>query len=210
MRPFLALICSLTLASATGGAQEENKSNKPAPKKKQAQTAQRAATPGSGSPYITLRSRDGTLIAKPTPSPRNLATHAKPLKPMRLQHHHDERISGLREVGTSTKSGKPTPAAGTAAGAGKGEIILPPDTSGKTPEERLNHYINTSRQPIETLFPSDSLRHSLTRAPKSTKGKSDATGASVAGSPAMAEQPQGRPASGEKKGEKVSPTPGPQ
>jgi hypothetical protein len=49
MRIFLVLICSLALACAAGGAQEENKSKKPAPKTKQAQSAQHAAAPGGGS-----------------------------------------------------------------------------------------------------------------------------------------------------------------
>ncbi|MEX5215457.1 MAG: neuraminidase-like domain-containing protein [Nitrospiraceae bacterium] len=44
-----------------------------------------------------------------------------------------------------------------------GDITLPPDTPGQTPEERLNHYITTLREPIEALFPSDSLRHALAR-----------------------------------------------
>jgi len=48
MRIFLVLICSLAFAFAVGGAQEENKSKKPTPKKKQAQSAQHAAAPGGG------------------------------------------------------------------------------------------------------------------------------------------------------------------
>lgn len=53
MRTFLVLICSLALACAAYGAQEEDKSKKPAPKKKQAQTVQQGATsvghqPGGG------------------------------------------------------------------------------------------------------------------------------------------------------------------
>src|SRR6266496_4188694 len=47
MRTFLVLICSLALAFAAGGAQEENKSKKPA-KKKQTQSAQHAAAPSGG------------------------------------------------------------------------------------------------------------------------------------------------------------------
>src|SRR5205814_4777846 len=47
MRTFLVLICSLALAFAAGGAQEENKSKKPA-KKKQTQSAQHAAAPSAG------------------------------------------------------------------------------------------------------------------------------------------------------------------
>lgn len=43
-------------------------------------------------------------------------------------------------------------------------IRLPDELSGQTPEERLNHYINNLREPIEALYPSDSLRHALRRA----------------------------------------------
>src|SRR5437016_3930634 len=49
MRIFLVLICSLALACVAGGAQEKKKENKPAPKKKQAQTVQQAG-PRGGSP----------------------------------------------------------------------------------------------------------------------------------------------------------------
>src|SRR5260370_34429920 len=48
MRIFLVLICSLALACVAGGAQEEKKENKPAPKKKQAQTVQHAGPRGGG------------------------------------------------------------------------------------------------------------------------------------------------------------------
>ena len=48
MRIFLVLICSVALARAAGGAQEENKSKKQAPKKNQAQSTQHAAAPGGG------------------------------------------------------------------------------------------------------------------------------------------------------------------
>jgi peptidoglycan hydrolase-like protein with peptidoglycan-binding domain len=53
------------------------------------------------------------------------------------------------------------------ANRGTDEIILPPDTPGQNPEERLNNYITALREPIEALFPSDSLRHAITRAPSS-------------------------------------------
>ncbi len=59
MRIFLVLICSLAFAFAVGGAQEENKSKKPAPKKKQAQSAQHAAVP-SGGPQKTKGSQQVT------------------------------------------------------------------------------------------------------------------------------------------------------
>jgi Putative peptidoglycan binding domain len=48
MRMFLVLICSLALACVAGGAQEEKKENKPAAKKKQAQTVQHAGPRGGG------------------------------------------------------------------------------------------------------------------------------------------------------------------
>ena len=48
MRIFLVLICSLALACVAGGAQEEKKENKPAPKKKQAQAVQPAGPRGGG------------------------------------------------------------------------------------------------------------------------------------------------------------------
>ena len=48
MRIFLVLICSLALACVAGGAQEEKKENKPAPKKKQAQTVQPGGSHGGG------------------------------------------------------------------------------------------------------------------------------------------------------------------
>lgn len=51
--------------------------------------------------------------------------------------------------------------------AGDEEIMLPTDTPGQNPEERLNNYISGLREPIEALFPSDSLRHALTRTPNS-------------------------------------------
>ena len=58
MRIFLVLICSLALAFAAGGAQEENKSKKPA-KKKQTQSAQHTAAP-SGGPQKTKGSQQVT------------------------------------------------------------------------------------------------------------------------------------------------------
>ena len=48
MRIFLVLICGLALACVAGGAQEEKKENKPAPKKKQAQAVQPAGPRGGG------------------------------------------------------------------------------------------------------------------------------------------------------------------
>ncbi len=61
MRTFLVLICSLALACAAGGAQEKNKSKKPAPKKSQAQSTQHAAAPGGG-PQKTKGSQHGTKM----------------------------------------------------------------------------------------------------------------------------------------------------
>jgi len=61
MRTFLALICTLALACAAGGAQEKNKSKKAAPKKSQTQSTQHAAAPGGG-PQKTKGSQHGTKI----------------------------------------------------------------------------------------------------------------------------------------------------
>ena len=49
--------------------------------------------------------------------------------------------------------------------ADSAEFELPDDLPEGTPEERLEHFITTLREPIETLFPSDSLRHALHKAP---------------------------------------------
>src|SRR4030095_6864986 len=46
MKTFVVVICSLALASVAGGAQEENKSTRAAPKKKQTQLSQHTAAPG--------------------------------------------------------------------------------------------------------------------------------------------------------------------
>ena len=48
MRTFLVFICSLALACAAGGAQDENKSKKQGPKKNQVQSTQRADAQGGG------------------------------------------------------------------------------------------------------------------------------------------------------------------
>jgi len=61
MKTFLVLICAVALACAAGGAQEKNKSKKPAPKKSQAQSTQHAAAPGGG-PQKTKGSQHGTKI----------------------------------------------------------------------------------------------------------------------------------------------------
>jgi hypothetical protein len=123
MRAFLLLICTLALGCLAAG--QVTSTGGGGSKQRQTQMAHRAATPRSGSPYVTLRSPNGMSVAKPTP------------------------------------------AAGGAVGAGRGQIKLPPDRSGKTPEDRLNHYITTLRQPNEPLYPSDSLRHALKPAPQS-------------------------------------------
>ena len=61
MKTFLVLICTVALACAAGGAQEKNKSKKPAPKKSQAQSTQHAAAPGGG-PQKTKGSQHGTKM----------------------------------------------------------------------------------------------------------------------------------------------------
>src|SRR4029453_10523028 len=116
MRTFLVLICSLALACAAGGEQEENKSKKPAPKKEEPQgtildpqlkSAQGvvAATP---SPHGFIGRNDGRVqqSGKPlsTPSPRNLTTNAK--APQQATAHHVSGSYSAR-VG-STALDKPT------------------------------------------------------------------------------------------------------
>src|SRR5882724_1973454 len=61
MKTFLVLICTVALACAAGGAQEKNKSKKPAQKKSQAQSTQHATAPGGG-PQKTKGSQHGTKI----------------------------------------------------------------------------------------------------------------------------------------------------
>jgi hypothetical protein len=67
MRIFLVLICSLALACVAGGAQDEKKENKPAPKKKQAQTVQHAGPrgggPGGGGPQFQKAKPSGHVAA---------------------------------------------------------------------------------------------------------------------------------------------------
>ncbi len=74
MRIFLVLICSLALACVAGGAQEEKKQNKPAPKKKQAQTVQRAGPRGGGP------GGGGPQFQKAKPSEHVAAPHARPAR----------------------------------------------------------------------------------------------------------------------------------
>jgi hypothetical protein len=61
MKTFLVLICTVALACAAGGAQEKNKSKKPAHKKSQAQSTQHATAPGGG-PQKTKGPQHGTKI----------------------------------------------------------------------------------------------------------------------------------------------------
>ena len=63
MRTFLALICSLALTCAAGGAQEENKSKKPAAKAEQAQSTQHATGPAAHHVAISFGD-DRTIEAK--------------------------------------------------------------------------------------------------------------------------------------------------
>jgi len=79
MRIFLVLICSLALACAAGGAQKEDKSKKPAPKKKQAQSAQHAAAPSGGpqktkSPQQVTTAGAGTQKTKKAKGPQQVTT----------------------------------------------------------------------------------------------------------------------------------------
>jgi hypothetical protein len=77
MRIFLVLICSLALACVAGGAQEEKKENKPAPKKKQAQTVQHAephgGSPGGGGPQFQKAKTSGH-VAAPQGHPAHVST----------------------------------------------------------------------------------------------------------------------------------------
>jgi hypothetical protein len=113
----------------------------------------------------------------------------------------------------------------------KASLSLPPRDPGQNPEERVNHYISTSREPIEALFPSDSLR--TTQIPAKSEKPAGASKPTKAGNatakPAAnaqinatqarelaileqrgAPQVPGKLGGGKKKGEKVSPTPRPQ
>jgi len=79
MRIFLVLICSLALACAAGGAQKEDKSKKPAPKKKQAQSAQHAAAPSGGpqktkGPQQVTTAGAGTQKTKKAKGPQQVTT----------------------------------------------------------------------------------------------------------------------------------------
>jgi hypothetical protein len=77
MRIFLVLICSLALACVAGGAQEEKKENKPAPKKKQAQTGQpggpRGGGPGGAGPQFQKAKPSGH-VAAPQGRPAHVST----------------------------------------------------------------------------------------------------------------------------------------
>jgi hypothetical protein len=77
MRIFLVLICSLALTCVAGGAQEEKKENKPAPKKKQAQTVQhagpRGGSPGGGGPQFQKAKTSGH-VAAPQGRPAHVST----------------------------------------------------------------------------------------------------------------------------------------
>ena len=54
--------------------------------------------------------------------------------------------------------------------AGDNGIALPESIPGRTPEERLDNYITSLREPLEALFPSDSLRHALMGATDADSG----------------------------------------
>jgi Putative peptidoglycan binding domain len=77
MRIFLVLICSLALACVAGGAQEEKKENKPAPKKKQAQTGQpggpHGGGPGGAGPQFQ-KAKPAGHVAAPQGRPAHVST----------------------------------------------------------------------------------------------------------------------------------------
>ena len=77
MRIFLVLICGLALACVAGGAQEEKKENKPAPKKKQAQTVQPGGShgggPGGAGPQFQ-KAKPSKHVAAPQGHPAHVST----------------------------------------------------------------------------------------------------------------------------------------
>jgi hypothetical protein len=111
MRIFLVLICSLALACVAGGAQKEQKENKPAPKKKQAQTVQPAGPRGGG------QGGAGPQFQKTKPSQHVAAPRGHPAGV------GPQKAKGPAQVST---------AGGQSAGAGAGK------TKGKKGTQQVN------------------------------------------------------------------------
>jgi len=117
MRIFLVLICSLALACAAGGAQKEDKSKKPAPKKKQAQSAQHAAAPSGGpqktkGPQQVTTAGAGTQKTKKAKGPQQVTTAggrpagAGTQKTKKAKGPQQVTTAGGRPVGAGTQKTK--------------------------------------------------------------------------------------------------------
>jgi hypothetical protein len=201
MRTFLVLICSLALACAASGGQEENKSKKPPPKKKRTQSSQHAVTAG-GEPHEKVDPRQLMRQAQDDPSAKTK---------QKMKGSQSQQAAGGHYIGKPTtmvgtfipKMGKPTTVSKT---TGK-----PAANAGGTNYPGRN-------------FDSLAFRTSIPAATQPGKATGKAAGA---GKPTtvgkgvpinqikqyggdQASQGQGKPASGKKKGQKVSPTPIPQ
>jgi Putative peptidoglycan binding domain len=114
MKTFLVLICTVALACAAGGAQEKNKSKKPAQKKSQAQSTQHATAPGGG-PQKTKGSQHGTKIGGTPVSGGGQKTKGK----AKRSQHATAAGGYLAGTGTQQTKGKTKgPQQVTTAGAG--------------------------------------------------------------------------------------------
>ena len=114
MKTFFVLICGLALA-CTADAQGESKSSQPAPKKKQAHSAQKAVT-ARGEPQKKVDPRQLMFQSQHDPSTetkknmkgsqsQQAAGRPETMdKMMRMQHYHDESVTGLKEVGKPRRS----------------------------------------------------------------------------------------------------------
>ena len=114
MKTFLVLICTVALACVAGGAQEKNKSKKPAQKKSQAQSTQHATAPGGG-PQKTKGSQHGTKIGGTPVSGGGQKTKGK----AKRSQHATAAGGYLADTGTQQTKGKTKgPQQVTTAGAG--------------------------------------------------------------------------------------------
>jgi hypothetical protein len=227
MRTFLALICSLALACTAGGAQEENNSKKPAPKKNQAQRSPSGGT-GMDKPTITGKptgkpaagaGNERELMDKLGTAHRNnsragmgkATTVSKPnsfAKPTPSPHGYVGRNDG--KVQQSTAYGKPGPVlnpiifdpngvpAGKPTGAGKATEAGKP-----TARRGSSKPMQDSEAVIRNTKPSQASRAIQTPINMQVGASSDLT----LQSPSGVSQGKEKPAGGKKKSEKVSPTP---
>jgi Putative peptidoglycan binding domain len=114
MKTFLVLICTVALACVAGGAQEKNKSKKPAQKKSQAQSTHHATAPGGG-PQKTKGSQHGTKIGGTPVSGGGQKTKGK----AKRSQHATAAGGYLAGTGTQQTKGKTKgPQQVTTAGAG--------------------------------------------------------------------------------------------